>query len=268
VSRSGLFDLDGKVAIVTGHAGQLGRQYVLALLGQGASVCGWDVSDDSLGLTPEQQARFLPLKVDITVRASVEAGLAAVLERFGRADVLVNNAALDTPPGGSGRDTVAFEEFPLEVWNAFLDVNLTGMLIACQVVGGHMARSGGGSIVNISSIYGILSPDQRIYDYRRQNGAVFFKPVAYSVAKSGVLNLTRYLATYWAEKGVRVNTLTLAGVFNEQDEQFLEGYTAKVPLGRMAREDEYGGAVVFLASDASSYMTGSNVVVDGGYSAW
>jgi NAD(P)-dependent dehydrogenase (short-subunit alcohol dehydrogenase family) len=149
-----------------------------------------------------------------------------------------------------------------------MDVNVKGVFLASQVLGGAMARAGRGSIVNISSIYGLVSPDQRIYEYRRQQGQAFFKPVAYSASKSALLNLTRYLATYWAARGVRVNTMTLAGVAAGQDEAFMHGYLQKVPLGRMAAEDEYDGALIFLLSEASRYMTGSNLVVDGGWTAW
>jgi len=264
-----LFDLTDRVIVVTGSAGQLGGEYCKALLAHGATVAGLDMWPDNpkSHVGDIESDRFASFVVDITDRESIEAALAAVLERFGRVDGLVNNAALDNPPGSSGADVGPFEEFPLESWNRVLDVNLTGTFLTCQVFGGYMALNGGGSVVNISSIYGILSPDQRIYEYRHSE-APFYKPVAYSASKSGVMNLTRYLATYWAPQKVRVNTLTLAGVFNDQDQQFLDGYTAKVPLGRMARQDEYNGAVVFLVSNASSYVTGSNLVVDGGYSAW
>ena len=149
-----------------------------------------------------------------------------------------------------------------------MDVNVKGTLLCCQVVGGRMAVEGRGSIVNVSSIYGILSPVQSLYAFRQTGGEKFVKPVAYSVSKSAVLNLTRYLATYWARSGVRVNTVTLAGVADDQPEAFVEAYTARIPVGRMAEPREYVGVVVFLASDASSYVTGANLVVDGGWSAW
>src|SRR6185503_16514688 len=155
------------------------------------------------------------------------------------------------------------EEVPLDSLERVVHVNVLGVVVPCQVVGGAMAREGRGSIVNVGSVYGLLSPDQGLYDFRREAGETFFKPVAYSVSKSALLNLTRYLATYWGRSGVRVNTLTLAGVFDDQPAAFLEAYEARIPIGRMLEAGEAIGALVFLVSDASSYVTGSNVVVDG-----
>lgn len=259
--------LDGKTAIVTGAAGQLGTEYTQALLDAGASVAAFDLRmDNPRGRLGEiDSKRLLKVETDITDRRSIEAGLAQVVSQLGNPSVLINNAAIDAPPNADEQETGPFETYPEASWDMMMDVNLKGMFLCCQVIGGHMAKTGGGSIVNVSSIYGILSPDQRIYEYKDKP---FFKPVAYCVSKSGVLNMTRYLAVYWAKRGVRVNTLTIAGVFNSQDEKFLQNYCNKVPLGRMARQDEYNGAVLFLSSDASSYMTGANLVLDGGFSAW
>ncbi|MEW6535519.1 MAG: SDR family oxidoreductase [Candidatus Auribacterota bacterium] len=269
MANSNLFDLSGKVAVVTGAAGQLGGEYVNTLFRAGAKVAAFDINFNSPknSLPKTESDSFITVKVDITKKESIQDGLQRVIDVLGTPSILVNNAALDAPPNASEQDTGLFEDYPEKSWQAMLDVNVTGMFYCCQVIGGHMAKHGGGSIINISSIYGILSPDQRIYEYKSAEKP-FFKPVAYSVTKSAVLNLTRYLATYWAGKNVRVNTLTLAGVFNNQDQTFLKNYTAKVPLGRMARQDEYNGAIVFLASGASSYMTGANMVLDGGYSCW
>ena len=263
------FDLEGRVAVITGAAGQLGCQYAKALLGAGARVAAIDLHTDYSGRDlPEPGERFLAVKADVTRREDLAQALAAVVERLGHPRVLINNAAVDAPPNSSHQDTGPFEDYPLSSWQQMVDINLTGTFLCCQVFGGHMAKNGGGSIINISSIYGILSPDQRIYEYKAKDGKPFFKPVAYAVTKSGVLNLTRYLATYWAKSKLRVNTLTLGGVYNEQDATFLANYNAKVPLGRMADEQEYNGAILFLASDASSYMTGANLVIDGGFSSW
>ncbi len=262
-----LFSLKGRVAIVTGAAGQLGGEYVRCLLGAGAKVGAFDINFDNPKsiLDSIDSPELLKVRVDITDRASIERGLKEVTERLGSPSILVNNAAIDAPPNSTEVDTGPFETYPESSWDRMMEVNLKGMMLCCQVIGGQMAQKGGGSIINIASIYGILSPDQRIYEYKDKP---FFKPLSYCVSKAGVLNLTRYLATYWAKKNVRVNTLTLGGVFNNQDETFLKNYSSKVPLGRMARADEYNGAILFLASDASSYMTGANLVVDGGYSCW
>lgn len=262
-----LFTLEGKIAIVTGGAGQLGGQYVRTLLEASTSVAAFDTSlNNPKGKLSEIESKGLLLvKVDITKRKSIEQGLEKVLYHFGAPTILINNAAIDAPPNADEQETGPFETYPESSLDLLMNINLKGMFLCCQIIGGYMAKKSGGSIINISSIYGILSPDQRIYEYKEKP---FFKPAAYSVTKSGVLNLTRYLATYWAKNNVRVNTLTLGGVFNNQDEMFLKNYNDKVPLGRMAREDEFNGAILFLASEASSYMTGANLIIDGGFSAW
>jgi NAD(P)-dependent dehydrogenase (short-subunit alcohol dehydrogenase family) len=266
-----VFDLAGRVVVVTGAFGQLGRQFCRALVRRGARVAALDQAADA-GLAPQafgaEHAGVVPVAVDVTRRDSLEAALAVVNARLGIPHGLVNAAALDSPPGAPAGENGPFESYPESSWDRVMAVNVKGTMLACQVFGGQMASAGRGSIVNVSSIYGVVSPDQRLYEYRREGGDDFFKPVAYSASKSAVLNLTRYLATYWAGKNVRVNTVTFGGVFNGQDDRFLAGYTARVPLGRMARDDEYNGAIVFLLSDASSYMTGSNLVLDGGWTAW
>ncbi|HZR26898.1 MAG TPA: SDR family oxidoreductase [Vicinamibacterales bacterium] len=257
-----MFDLRGRVVIVTGGSGQLGRQFARALTDHGARVAVFDIAAPYPGGEP------LALQVDVTDRASVERALAVVVSTLGVPAGLVNAAALDSPPDAPVEENGPFETYPEASWDRVMDVNVKGTMICCQVVGAEMAKAGRGSIVNISSIYGVVSPDQRIYEYRRRAGAAFFKPVAYAASKSALLNLSRYLATYWAPRNVRVNTVTFGGVFNGQDAEFVGEYAKRVPLGRMAREDEYNGAVVFLLSDASSYMTGSNLVIDGGWTAW
>ena len=257
-----LFDLSGRVAVVTGGLGQLGRVYAEGLATRGMKVAVFDVAS---GDVPEGCRAF---QVDVTDRAAIERAEAEIEAELGMPHLLVNNAALDSPPDAPAAEVGPFETAPEEAFDRVMDVNVKGTLLCCQVVGGAMARAGRGSIVNVSSVYGLLSPVQDLYDFRRARGETFVKPVAYSVSKSAIFNLTRYLATYWAKSGVRVNTLTLAGVWNDQDPEFIEAYEPRVPMGRMLRAEEALGAVVFLASDASSYVTGSNVVVDGGWSAW
>jgi len=262
-----MFDLTGKVAVVTGAFGQLGGEYVKTLIAAGASVAACDIrpGNPKSSIKDINSDKLLSIKMDVTDKVSIEDGLQNILSKFGNPSILVNNAAIDAPPNSTEQETGPFETYPESSWEVMMDVNLKGVFLCCQILGGQMAKTHGGSIINIASIYGILSPDQRIYEYQENE---FFKPVTYSVAKSGILNLTRYLATYWAKQNVRVNTLTLGGVFNNQDDIFLKNYTAKVPLGRMASQDEYNGAMLFLASGASSYMTGSNLIIDGGYSCW
>lgn len=265
-----MFGLSGKVAVVTGAAGQLGGEFSSALIGAGASVAAFDINFDNpeSKLSRINSENISKITVNITDKESIKKGLNEALKRFSKIDILINNAAIDVPPDSSGRETGPFESFSEVSWNKTLDVNLTGTFYCCQVIGGSMAESWGGSIINISSIYGMVSPNHSIYDYKKKKGETFFKPVAYSVSKSGIYNLTRYLATYWAKRNVRVNTLTLAGVFNNQDEEFLQSYCKNIPIGRMANKDEYNGAVLFLSSEASKYMTGSNMVIDGGWTAW
>lgn len=261
-----LFSVQDRVIVITGGLGRLGRCFCEALVERGARVALFDVGIDRHHLTHDQ---VIVLEADVTSKASLEAALDRLTTRWGVPFGLINNAALDSPPDAPAEENGPFETYPQASWDKVMDVNVKGVFLASQVVGAAMAKAGsGGSIINISSIYGVVSPDQRIYEYRRQGGQPFYKPVAYSVSKSALLNLTRYLATYWADQKVRVNTLTLAGVRANQDDRFMHNYLQKVPLGRMAEEDEYNGAVVFLLSDAARYMTGANLVVDGGWTAW
>jgi NAD(P)-dependent dehydrogenase (short-subunit alcohol dehydrogenase family) len=267
-----LFDLRDRIVVVTGALGQLGRQFSRSLHNAGCKVAALD---RRAGEADRREAfgdlddspNLLLVEADVTSRSSLEAALGTIENTWGTPYGLVNNAGLDSPPGASGLENGPFETYPESSWDKVMEVNAKGVFLCCQVFGGAMAQDGAGAIVNVGSIYGCVSPDQSLYEYRSADGDTFFKPVAYAASKSALLNLTRYLATYWALKGVRVNTVTFGGVFNDQDERFLENYGGRVPLGRMAREDEYNGAVIFLLSDAASYMTGSNMIIDGGWTA-
>jgi len=268
-----LFDVADQLIVITGGMGQLGRQFAGVLIENGAKVA---ILDDRVGKTEPDAAlqsaiadgNCLLLQADVTDKHSIEEALTQVQDRWGVPHGLINSAAIDSPPDAPAGDNGPFEAYSLQSWDKVMNVNVKGVFLACQVIGNCMAKEKRGSIINISSIYGIVSPDQRIYEYRLKSGERFFKPVAYSVSKSALLNLTRYLATYWAASGIRVNTLTFGGVFNHQDKEFLHGYCQRVPLGRMAQENEYNGAIIFLLSGASSYMTGANLVIDGGWTAW
>lgn len=269
MSLDKFFDVRPEIVLITGVSGQLGSEYAKAFLQRGARVVGLDVRSSAGGeiLSRDYPSRFLFSTADVTDKPSLQHALAEVEQRFGTPTVLINNAAIDSPPSAPPEENGPFEEYPDASWDKVMDVNLKGVYHCCQVFGGAMAITGKGSIINVASIYGVVSPDQSLYEYRRQRGETFFKPVAYAVSKSGILNLTRYLAVYWAKKNVRVNTLTIAGVFNNQEKAFLDSYCRRIPIGHMANPDDYNGAVLFLASPASRYMTGANLVVDGGWTS-
>jgi 2-deoxy-D-gluconate 3-dehydrogenase len=269
------FDLTGRVAVVTGGAGLLGAEFCRTLAEAGASVAVVDLnasaSQETADSLTKNGYRAVAASTDITRPDSVQAMVDRVLSAFGRLDILVNSAALDPKfdPDAMKKGIApgAFEDYPLDQWNAALNVNLTGMFLVTQAcVKPMLAQKKKGSIVNICSTYGLNGPDQRIYI--RDGERVAFKPVYYTVTKAGVLGFTKYLAAYYAGTDIRVNALTPGGVFNNHEEYFVKNYSAKTILGRMANRDEMNGALLFLASDASSYMTGNNVVVDGGWTAW
>ena len=269
------FDLSGRIAVITGGAGLLGPRHANAIASAGGVPVLVDLhADRAASLAADlQRTHGVPaigLGVDITSPRAVEAMLDEVLSRHGRVDILVNNAANNPKVEDAGN--VAFsrlENFPLGQWEADLAVGLTGAFLCSQIVGRELARRGGGAIVNISSEYGMIAPDQRLY---RQGGIPEdqqpVKPVTYTVVKAGIMGLTSYLATYWATEGVRCNTLTVGGVFNGQPDEFVARAASRIPMARMANTDEYEGAIVFLCSDASSFMTGANLVVDGGKTCW
>lgn len=265
-----LFSLKDKVAIVTGALGLIGRNHCHALADAGANVVVCDLDE----LKCKEFASTLSTKsfgvgADITVKSSVENLRDKTLNEFGKIDILINNAAINDMfenPLAAAEQSM-FENYPLEMWQKSLDVNITGTFLCSQVIGKEMAKAGKGSIINVASTYGLVGPDQSIY--KKPNGSQsFYKSPAYPATKGAIVNFTRFLAAYWGNKGVRVNTLTPGGVENNQDEYFVKNYSAKTPLGRMAYPSEYKGAIIFLASDASSYMTGANLIVDGGWTAW
>lgn len=272
------FDLGGKTAVITGAAGLLGRQHALALAETGARVV---VSD--LALAQAQEAvdaltavtttgSFVAAALDVTSVESATELHDQLYRDHGGVDILINNAAIDakvTAAPGLPNAT-RFETFRLEQWRLELEVGLTGVLICCQTFGAPMAERGSGVILNIASDLGVIAPDQRLYrrDDVTSESEQPVKPVTYSVIKHGLIGLTKYLATYWARRGVRVNALSPGGVFNGQSEVFVQRLTNLIPMGRMADDDDYRAAVQFLCSDASRYMTGQNIVIDGGRTVW
>jgi NAD(P)-dependent dehydrogenase (short-subunit alcohol dehydrogenase family) len=259
-----------RVAVVTGALGRLGPVWCEALLDAGASVAGIDldgapVSPEFRSLQQRMAANLRLYRADVCNRASLEAARARCEAELGAATVLVNNAGIDQAPGPSR--TYRIEEIPDDVFREVLDVNLVGAFHAVQVFGPAMVRLGQGSIINIGSLYASVSPDARSYDHLGCDPP-FLKPPAYGASKAGLVNLTRYLSTHWGPSGVRVNALSPGGVEGSQDDAFKRKFVARVPLGRMAAAQDLGGPLVFLASDASAYVTGIELLVDGGYTAW
>jgi NAD(P)-dependent dehydrogenase (short-subunit alcohol dehydrogenase family) len=260
-----LFSLKNKTAIVTGAGGLLGRQHCDALLSAGAVVVACDVNDLNKG---NFDSDICFIKADITDPESIKNLKKTVIRDFGGIDILVNNAALNDKFEDplSAKENSMFENYPLELWNRSLEVNLTGTFLCSQIIGKAMVEKGKGSIINIASTYGLVAPNQDLY--QKDGEQMFYKSVSYPVTKAAVISLTKYLASYWGRSGVRVNSLSPGGVENKQDEFFIKNYSARTPLGRMAQPDDYKGAIIFLASDASSYMNGANLIVDGGYTIW
>jgi NAD(P)-dependent dehydrogenase (short-subunit alcohol dehydrogenase family) len=264
-----MFSLKDKTAIVTGALGLLGKKHCEALAQAGANVVVADLDEGSAEAFAESLGEHHGgLKVDVTSERSLKTARDKILTRYGSIDILVNNAAINDmfENPGLAKELSAFENYPLDAFKKSLDVNVTGVFLASQIFGSVMAEQGGGSVINIASTYGMVGPDQSIY--RNECGEqAFYKSPVYPVTKGAVINFTRFLAAYWGHRGVRVNTLSPGGVENAQNEFFIQNYSAKTLLGRMARPGDYQGALVFLASEASAYMTGANLVVDGGWTA-
>ena len=267
------FSLKGQAAVVTGGAGLLGKEFCRTLAQAGAGVVVADVdgglAESTAAEICQEGGHAVSVSVDVTRPDSTQSMVDACVNAFGRMDILVCSAALDpkVDPGTSVRGGGRFEDYPLDQWKQALDVNLTGLFFSAQAASRPMVAQGSGSMVFICSTYGLAGPDQRIYRKPGQENQPF-KPVYYSVTKAGVLGLVRYLATYYAGTKIRANALTPGGVFNQHDDTFVQNYAYRTVMGRMANKDEMNGALLFLASEASSYMTGSNIVVDGGWTAW
>jgi NAD(P)-dependent dehydrogenase (short-subunit alcohol dehydrogenase family) len=268
---NGPFSLEGHVGVVTGALGRLGPVWTAALVDAGARVAALDLpgarpSAAFEALAARATDRIVRIDCDITSRPAIESACADVVSRLGEPGVLVNNAGVDQPPD-SGGNRSRIEDLPLDQFRRMIDVNLLGTFQVTQVFGGRMAGRGGGSIVNIGSLYASVSPDQRFYDHL-PGGLPFLKSPAYGASKAAVVNMTKYFSTLWGPRGVRVNTLSPGGVLGGQDEEFKRKYGSRVPLGRMAQADDLKGPLVFLASSASSYVTGHELRVDGGFTAW
>ena len=262
-----LFSLKGKIAIVTGANGLIGKEHCKALESAGAKVVLCDIKDFQMDFMKDPNLH-MKLIFDITKKNQIINANKKILKKFNKIDILVNNAAINDMfenPEHSANLSM-FENYPLDSWVSSLNVNLTGLMLCCQIFGRDMIKRKKGSIINVASTYGLLGPDQSIYKDENEK-QVFFKGPSYPTTKGGVINFTRYLASYWGKYGVRVNSLSPGGVKNNQSKIFINKYSSKTVLGRMADKKDYWGAIIFLSCDASSYMTGSNLVVDGGWTS-
>lgn len=269
-----IFEIEGRVAFITGGAGLLGTRHAEAVAqAKGIPVIA-DIDEakavnEAARIAGQFGVKTLGLGVDITSKNEVEKAAKKVMDTFGKVDILINNAANNPKIEDGNNAWSRFENFPLDVWDKDIAVGLTGALICSQIFGSLMAKNGKGVILNIASDLGIIAPDQRIYavgGLKKDEQPV--KPVTYSVVKSALIGLTKYLATYWVESGIRVNALVPGGVENDQSADFKKKLTNLIPMGRMAEKDEYKGAIIFLVSDASSYMTGTSLIIDGGRTCW
>jgi NAD(P)-dependent dehydrogenase (short-subunit alcohol dehydrogenase family) len=268
------FSLADSVVVITGAGGLLGREHALAVSEARGTLVLMDVDDNALGPLADQcrsagAKDVLSVAADVTSPGDLDRVLRTVLERFGRVDALVNNAALNDKVEAPtlGVDEARTENYPLDAWRRMLDVNVTGVFLPCQVFGAQMVRRGSGSIINIASTYALVGSDPALY-VQPDGTPGHSKAPSYAASKGAVVALTRQLAAQWGRRGVRVNALIPGGVQNNQPAHFVDAYSRRTPLGRMAAPDDYRGALVFLASNASSYMTGATLVVDGGFTAW
>lgn len=264
--ESNLFNLSGKVALITGGAGLLATEHAIALSCYGAKIILADFNKEkcieAASALAKNNIDIVPKYCDVTSKESWQTLLSEVIDEYKTIDILINNAGFTNQSKSKNFDA-SFEDFPLEDWNAIINVNLTGTFLGCQVVGKQMLQQGKGTIINMASLYGVVSPNHNIYP-----GTGISQPVAYSISKHGVVGLTKYIAALWASKGVRVNAITPGGIYNNHNKLFIERFAQLNPIGRMSNKTELRGAVVYLASDASSHVVGHNLIVDGGWTIW
>ena len=269
------FRLDNRVAIITGGAGLLGVEHAAAIAEAGGIPVLWDINISAARIHASKISKQFSVEcqafeVDVTSSKSVEKGLTDTISNFKKVDILINNAAINPQADETdAKNWSRYENYPVKIWEKDIAVGLTGAFLCSQIVGSYMAEAGKGVILNIASDLGVIAPDQRIYKKEGlSKNQQPVKPVTYSVIKHGLIGLTKYLATYWADMGVRANSISPGGVYTNQPEEFVDKVKNLIPMGRMAEKDEYKAAIIFMVSDASSYMTGTNLVIDGGRTCW